>query len=103
MSTQLQVALVVGAVVVLVAAIAVRFSLRIGVPGLLLFLGLGLLLGESGFGVRFDDAALTSDLGLLALAVILAEGGLTTRLSAVRPVLGLSVALGTVGVLSASR
>ena len=99
MSTQLQVALVVGAVVVLVAAIAVRFSLRIGVPGLLLFLGLGLLLGESGLGVRFDDAALTSDLGLLALAVILAEGGLTTRLSAIRPVLGLSVALGTVGVL----
>jgi potassium/hydrogen antiporter len=98
-STQLQVALVVGAVVVLVAAIAVRFSLRIGVPGLLLFLGLGLLLGESGFGVRFDDAGLTSDLGLLALAVILAEGGLTTRLSAVRPVLGLSVALGTAGVM----
>ena len=77
MSTQLQVALVVGAGVV----------------------GLGLLLGESGFGVRFDDAALTSDLGLLALAVILAEGGLTTRLSAVRPFLGLSVALGTAGVL----
>jgi potassium/hydrogen antiporter len=98
-STQLQVALVVGAVVVLVAAIAVRFSLRIGVPGLLLFLGLGLLLGESGAGIRFDDAALTSDLGLLALAVILAEGGLTTRLSTVRPVLALSVTLGTVGVL----
>ena len=99
MDVQLQVALVVGAVVILVGALAVRLSVRIGVPGLLLFLGLGLVLGESGVGVRFDDAALTRDLGLLALAVILAEGGLTTRLSAVRPVLALSVVLGTVGVL----
>ena len=76
-----------------------RLSLRIGLPGLLLYLGIGLLLGESGLGVRFDDAALDRDLGLLALVVILAEGGLTTRLSAIRPVLGLSVTLGTVGVL----
>ncbi len=100
MSTSLQVALVVGAVVVLVGALAVRWSLRIGVPGLLLFLGLGLALGEAGVGITFDDAALTRDVGLVALAVILAEGGLTTRLSAVRPVLGLSVVLGTVGVLA---
>jgi cell volume regulation protein A len=99
MGTDLEVALVVGALVILVGTLAVRLSVRIGVPGLLLFLGLGLALGESGVGVRFDNAALTRDLGLLALAVILAEGGLTTRLSAVRPVLGVSVVLGTVGVL----
>ncbi len=99
MGTDLELALVVGALVLLVGALAVRLSVRIGIPGLLLFLGLGLALGESGAGVRFDNAALTRDLGLLALAVILAEGGLTTRLSAVRPVLGVSVVLGTVGVL----
>ncbi len=99
MGGDLQVALVVGALVILVGALAVRLSLRIGVPGLLLFLGLGLVLGESGVGVRFDDAALTRDLGLLALAVILAEGGLSTRLSTVRPVIGVATVLGTVGVL----
>ncbi|MFI5101003.1 MAG: cation:proton antiporter, partial [Actinomycetes bacterium] len=99
MGTDLELALVVGALVLLVGALAVRLSVRIGIPGLLLFLGLGLALGESGAGVHFDNAALTRDLGLLALAVILAEGGLTTRLSAVRPVLGVSVVLGTVGVL----
>ena len=99
MGNHLELALVVGAAVVLVGSLAVRLSVRVGVPGLLLFLGLGLLLGEAGAGVRFEDAALTRDLGLIALAVILAEGGLTTRLSAVRPVLGLSVVLGTVGVL----
>ena len=99
MGHDLQLALVLGAAVVLVGSLAVRLSQRIGIPGLLLFLGLGLLLGQGGAGVRFDDAALTRDLGLVALAVILAEGGLTTRLSAVRPVLGPSVLLGTVGVL----
>ncbi len=83
---------------VLVGVLAVRVSARLGLPGLLLYLGLGLVLGEAGLGIRFDDAALARDLGLVALVVILAEGGLTTRLSTIRPVLGASVLLATLGV-----
>ncbi len=83
---------------VLVGVLAVRVSARLGLPGLLLYLALGLFLGEAGLGIRFDDAALARDLGLVALVVILAEGGLTTRLSTIRPVLGLSVVLATLGV-----
>jgi cell volume regulation protein A len=49
--------------------------------------------------VRFEDYHLTSEIGLVALAVILAEGGLTTRWSHVRPVLPIAAALSTVGVL----
>ncbi|HYN75803.1 MAG TPA: cation:proton antiporter, partial [Candidatus Limnocylindria bacterium] len=98
MSGDLDLALLLGAAVVLVGVLAVRVSARLGLPGLLLYLGLGLLLGEAGLGIRFDDAPLARDLGLLALVVILAEGGLTTRLSTIRPVLGLSVTLATVGV-----
>ena len=98
MGGDLDLALLLGAAVVLVGVLAVRVSARLGLPGLLLYLGLGVLLGESGLGIRFDDAALARDLGLLALVVILAEGGLTTRLSTIRPVLGLSVTLATVGV-----
>jgi cell volume regulation protein A len=99
-SNHLDVALLVGAAVVLVGALAVRLGLRLGVPGLLLFLGLGMLLGDAGLGVNFDDAALTRDLGLAGLVIILAEGGLTTRLSAIRPVLGASAVLATVGVVA---
>jgi len=95
----LNVALLVGALVVLVAVLAVRVGFRLGVPGLLVFLALGMALGEAGLGVRFDDAALTRDLGLVALVVILAEGGLTTRISTIRPVLVASSVLATVGVL----
>ncbi len=98
MDTQLALALLAGAVIVLVGVLAVRLSYRLGLPGLLLYLGLGMALGESGLGIRFDDAVLTRNLGLIALAVILAEGGLTTRLSQVRPVLGASAVLATAGV-----
>ena len=67
-----------GAAVVLAAIVAARVAHGIGLPGLLLFLGLGLALGEAGVGVRFDDAGLAQALGLSALVLILAEGGLTT-------------------------
>jgi potassium/hydrogen antiporter len=95
----LNLALLAGALVVLVATLAVRLGLRLGVPGLLVFLALGMLIGEAGLGLRFADAALTRDLGLVALVVILAEGGLTSRISTIRPVLAVSTVLATLGVL----
>ncbi|HEX4721713.1 MAG TPA: potassium/proton antiporter [Pseudonocardiaceae bacterium] len=87
------------AVVLLVAVLAVRVSVRLGLPSLLLYLGIGLVLGESGLGIRFDDAALTQSLGIAALALILTEGGLTTRWSTVKPALWPGIALSTVAVV----
>src|SRR4029453_16758170 len=71
--------LLIGSTVLLVAVAAVRISVRSGLPALLIFLALGLLLGESGLGIRFDSEELTQVLGYAALVLILAEGGLTTR------------------------
>lgn len=88
----------VGAVVLL-SVIAVRFSVRIGLPSLLIYLGIGVLLGESVLGLQFSDAALTESLGLAALVLILTEGGLTTRWTQVRPALGIGVALSTLAVV----
>ncbi|HEX3592869.1 MAG TPA: potassium/proton antiporter [Pseudonocardiaceae bacterium] len=87
------------AVVLLVAVLGLRFSTRLGLPSLLLYLGIGVALGESGIGIRFDNASLTQSLGIAALVLILAEGGLTTRWQAVKPALGLGLALSTVAVL----
>ncbi len=95
---RLPVLLGIGSVVILLAVAAVRLSTRIGLPSLLLYLGIGVLLGESGLGIAFDDAALTQALGVAALVLILADGGLSTRWSMVRPALGLGVALSTVSV-----
>jgi cell volume regulation protein A len=99
MTHGLDLALLVGAAVLLVAIGAVRFSTRLGVPSLLVYLALGMVIGRSGLGIRFDDAELTRMLGFCALIVIIAEGGLTARWSTLRPVLGLAAALSTVGVL----
>lgn len=84
--------------VVLVAVVSQRLTAWAGVPALLLYLGFGVLLGESGLGIQYDDAALTQALGLFLLAVILADGGITTRWESIRPVLGRSIVLATVGV-----
>lgn len=89
--------------VLLLALVAVRWSRRLGLPSLLLYLGIGLLLGNRGLGIDFGGTAattrLTEQLGLAALVFILAEGGLTTRWSVVRPALGLGVAMATVSVV----
>ena len=98
MNTDVTVALAIGAVVVLVAAVALRVADRAGLPSLLLYLALGVAMGESGLGVQFEDFQLTHTLGYAALVVILAEGGLTTRWSDVRRAIGPGVSLATVGV-----
>ena len=82
----------------LVAVAAVRLSTRLGLPSLLVYLLIGVVIGEAGLGIRFDDAELTRTLGFCALIVIIAEGGLTARWSTLRPVLGLSATLATLGV-----
>lgn len=96
--TQLHLVLLVSAGVLLAAIVAVRVSSRTGLPSLLLYLGLGLALGTDGLGVEFDDAALAQALGYVALAVILAEGGLTTRWRTIRSAVPSAVVLSTVGV-----
>jgi cell volume regulation protein A len=91
--------LLVASAVLLVAVVAVRLSARTGLPSLLLYLGLGLLIGERGIGLRFDDARLTGVLGYVALVVILAEGGVTTRWQQIRPSVAPAAVLATVGTL----
>lgn len=88
----------VSTVVVIVAALSVRLAARSGLPTLLIYLGLGLVLGEAGLGVNFSDVELTQTLGLLALALILVEGGLTTQWRAMRPALVPALLLASLGV-----
>src|SRR5204862_5319980 len=95
---ELSYALGIGAAVILIAMAAIRLSVHLGLPSLVLYLAIGVLLGEQGLGIRFDNAALTQALGLTALVLILTEGGLTTRWTAVRPALGMGIVLATVAV-----
>jgi cell volume regulation protein A len=86
--------------VLLVGSIAASFVDRLGAPTLLLFVGLGILLGEDGpGGIRFDDATLARDAGTVALMIILIEGGLLAERSEVQRALGPAGLLATLGVL----
>ncbi len=98
MTSDLGFILLTGASVVLAAIVAARVAQGIGLPGLLLFLGLGLALGEAGLGIRFDNAGLAELLGLSALILILAEGGLTTNWAHARSAAPAALSLATVGV-----
>ena len=73
---------------------------RLRVPGLLLFLGVGMLVGSDGTGwIEFDDYELARTIGIVALALILFEGGLTAGFDEIRPVLGSAISLATVGTI----
>jgi cell volume regulation protein A len=87
-----------GSAVTLLAILAVRVSSRAGLPSLLIYLLIGVALGESVVGIRFEDAEVAHALGFAALIVILAEGGLTTPWQDVRPSMGLGATLATLGV-----
>ncbi|GEP37567.1 K+/H+ antiporter [Nocardioides psychrotolerans] len=95
---QLDTFLLVGSAVTLLAVLAVRVSSRAGLPSLLVYLLIGVALGESGVGIAFEDAELAHALGFAALVLILAEGGLTTSWREIRPAMRLGVSLATIGV-----
>lgn len=71
---------------------------RVRVPALLLFLGVGMAVGSDGTGwIAFDDYELARTVGIVALALILFEGGLSAGFSEVRPVLGTAVSMAVIG------
>ncbi|MDQ0787531.1 cell volume regulation protein A [Streptomyces sp. B3I8] len=91
--------LLVCSLVLLVAVAAVRVSSRSGLPSLLVYLGIGMAMGQDGIGhIAFDNAELTQVIGYAALVVILAEGGLGTKWKQIRPALPAASALALGGV-----
>ena len=73
---------------------------RVRVPGLILFLGLGMLVGSDGpGGVHFDDVELTRTLGTIGIVLILFEGGLSAGWDEIRPVLKPAISLAIVGTV----
>ncbi|MFD7710325.1 potassium/proton antiporter [Streptomyces sp. NPDC059785] len=91
--------LLICSLVLLVAVAAVRISSRSGLPSLLVYLGIGVAMGQDGLGdIHFDSAEMTQVIGYAALVVILAEGGLGTKWKEVGPVLPAASALALAGV-----
>jgi cell volume regulation protein A len=94
------IAILLGSMLVLAGILSSLVALRFGAPLLLVFLLVGMLAGEGGpGGVKFDDVRTAYTVGSIALALILFDGGLRTKLATFRNVLAPSVLLATAGVL----
>lgn len=88
--------LLLGSIILLAAVLAARLGSRLGLPSLLIFLGLGMALGQTI--LPFNDADMAHTLGYAALVLILAEGGYTTRWEDIRGALPQAILLATLGV-----
>lgn len=92
--------LLISSLLLLLSILAWKVSNRLGIPALVLFLGIGMLAGSDGpGGIYFDNASVAQSVGVIALAFILFAGGLETEWKVVRPALGGALSLSTIGVL----
>jgi cell volume regulation protein A len=91
--------LVVG--VLLAAGLAASLAAgQLRMPGLVLVLGIGMAIGSDGLDwIDFGDFELARQIGVVALALILFEGGLSAGFDEIKPVLGGSIALATIGTV----
>jgi cell volume regulation protein A len=94
-------AILIGAGLIVISVLTSLVSFRVGAPLLLVFLGVGLLAGEDGIGgIDFDNGPAAFFIGSLALAVVLFDSGFETRVSSLRAAAGPALTLATVGVLA---
>lgn len=87
----------VGALLLFVAVMAGKVAYRFGTPALLLFLGVGMLFGLNFISYR--SVEMTQFVGMIALCIILFTGGMDTKFSEIKPIIGPGVVLATVGVV----
>ena len=92
-------ALLVGAVIWFVSILLSKTGYKFGVPVLLVFLLIGMLLGVDGLGIQFDNYKYAQIIGMVALTVILFSGGMDTKFSDIKPILAAGAVLSTFGVL----
>ncbi len=91
--------LVVVSLLIFIAILVTKLGSRFGVPSLLLFLVLGMLLGSEGLGFHFENYVTADSLCHFAVTVILFDAGLKTSLRETRPVFVRGVMLSSLGVI----
>jgi cell volume regulation protein A len=88
------------AILLVLSVFSSKLSERFNVPGLLLFLAIGMLAGHDGIGkIDLENPYIPNITGIVALAFILFSGGLDTNWKAIRPIVGYGISLATLGVL----
>ncbi len=91
--------LLVGAILLIAGVLIGKTSYRTGLPLLLVFLLVGMGFGTDGLGIQFSNMHDAQFIGMIALCVILFSGGMSTRISTIKPIIAPGLILSTVGVL----
>lgn len=95
--------ILLAALLLITGVLTTKFSSKFGVPALIFFILVGMVAGSDGLGlIYFDNAKLAQSVGILALIVIVFEGGLLTNKKAVKSILAPSMVLATAGVFITS-
>lgn len=98
MEITVEIVLLVLSVLFFVSILAGKAGYQFGVPVLLLFLAVGMLSGTDGLGIEFENFQVAQTVGTISLCIILFSGGMDTKISEIRPVIGQGVVLATAGV-----
>lgn len=88
------------AILLLLATFATKLSARLGVPGMIVFLVLGMLFGSDGLNiVQFDDPFLAQQISFILLIFILFEGGFSTKKKLLDVAFQPAFSMATVGIV----
>ena len=91
--------LLLSSILLFAAILVTKLGTRFGVPSLLLFLLLGMAVGQDGLGLHFEDYEVAESIGHFAMTIILFTAGLETSLAESKPVLRQGAVLSTAGVM----
>ena len=92
--------LILVAIVLFLCLMAEKLSGKVGMPALILFMGVGMLFGSDGIlRIAFDDYELAQNICLIALCFIMFYGGFNMKWSTARPVAVKAICLSTIGVV----
>lgn len=92
--------LLTGAILLLLSILLAKSLDKIGIPTLLLFIGIGMLAGSEGIGgIYFDDPSLAQSIGIISLVFILFSGGLDTNWKETKIAVKPAFTLATLGVV----
>ena len=88
------------AVLLLIATFSSKMSARFGVPGLIIFIALGMIFGSDGFNlIQFDDPVLAQQIAIACMIIILFEGGFSTKKELLRLAFQPAFSLATLGII----
>ncbi|MDD4728376.1 MAG: potassium/proton antiporter [Dysgonamonadaceae bacterium] len=99
MPMSLELILLISSILFFVSMVVGKAGHRFGIPVLLLFLGVGMVFGQDGFGLNFHNIQTAQIIGTVALSIILFSGGLDTKFLEIRPIIFPGVVMATLGVV----